>query len=260
MQTQPQEFAPPPIGGPSPAPERKLLAPVWHTIVFVLIVLANSYSTAVSLPKVAANASPRGRIFGYVFTIGWELVLLLIVWLGIRSRGVKMKELIGGRWQSPEDFLIDVGIALGFWLVALAILASLGYLLGLAKAAQAGEAKKLAEMLGPQSPVALTMFVLLSSVAGFIEEIIFRGYLQRQFGALTGNIYLGLILSAIVFGLGHGYEGPRRMVLIAVFGMLFGLLTIWRRSLRPAMMAHAWHDSVSGIVLYLVKKGAIPTS
>ena len=87
MQTQPQEFAPPPIGGPSPTPERKLLAPVWHTIVFVLIVLANSYSTAVSLPKAAANASPRGRIFGYVFTIGWELVLLLIVWLGIRSRG-----------------------------------------------------------------------------------------------------------------------------------------------------------------------------
>jgi len=258
MQTEPQEFTPQPFAGPPLVSERKLLAPVWHTIVFVLIVLLNSYSTAVSLPKVAAGASPRGRIFGYVFTIGWELVLLLIVWLGIRSRGVKIKELIGGRWKSPEDFLIDLGIALGFWLSALAILAALGYLLGLAKASQAGEARKLAEMLGPQSPIALTMFILLSSVAGFIEEIIFRGYLQRQLGALTGNIYLGLILSAIVFGLGHGYEGPRRMVLIAVFGMLFGLLTIWRRSLRPAMIAHAWHDSASGIVLYLVKRGVIP--
>jgi len=257
MQTESQEFAPQPIGEPLPAPERKLLAPVWHTIVFILIVLLNSYSTAVSLPKVAASASPRGRIFGYVFTIGWELVLLLIVWLGIRSRGVKIKELIGGRWKSPEDFLIDIGIAIGFWLVALMILGGLGYLLGLAKPSQAGEVKKLAEMLGPQTPIALTMFILLSSVAGFIEEIIFRGYLQRQFGALTGNIYLGLVLSAIVFGLGHGYEGPRRMALIAVFGMLFGLLTIWRRSLRPGMIAHAWHDSFSGIVLYLVKKGAI---
>ena len=96
MQTEPQEFAPQPFAGPPLVSERKLLAPVWHTIVFVLIVLLNSYSTAVSLPKVAAGASPRGRIFGYVFTIGWELVLLLIVWLGIRSRGVKIKELIGG--------------------------------------------------------------------------------------------------------------------------------------------------------------------
>ncbi len=102
------------------------------------------------------------------------------------------------------------------------------------------------------------MFIVLSSVAGLVEEIIFRGYLQQQFAALTGNVYIGLIISAIIFGSGHGYEGLKRMVLIAIYGSLFGLLALWRKSLRPGMMAHAWHDSISGVALYLVQKGIIP--
>ena len=258
MQTEGQEFLTQPVAENPPVPEQKLLAPIWHTILFILIVLANSYFTAVSLPKMAAGATPKQRIFGYVFTIGWEIVLLLIVWFGIRSRGVKMKELIGGRWESVEDFLIDIGIALGYWLVAITVLGALGYLLGLVQSSQAGEAKKLADMLAPESPLALATFVLLSTVAGFIEEIVFRGYLQKQFAALTGSVHVGVIVQAIIFGAGHGYEGARRMLLIAVFGAMFGLLAVWRKSLRPGMMAHAWHDSLAGVGFYLLKKGIIP--
>jgi membrane protease YdiL (CAAX protease family) len=171
---------------------------------------------------------------------------------------VKIGELIGGRWESVEDFLLDIAIAIGFWLVALIVLGGLGYLLGLTKGAQAGEAKKLVDMLGPDTPQALAMFILLSTVAGFVEEIIFRGYFQRQFAALTGSAYAGLIIQAVLFGAGHGYEGARRMLLIVVFGAMFGVLTLWRKSLRPGMMAHALHDSLAGVGLYLVKRGFIP--
>jgi hypothetical protein len=36
-------------------------------------------------------------------------------------------------------------------------------------------------------------------------------------------------------------------VKIAIFGAMYGLLAIWRKSLRPGMMAHAWSDILSGI-------------
>jgi membrane protease YdiL (CAAX protease family) len=91
-----------------------------------------------------------------------------------------------------------------------------------------------------------------------VEEILFRGYLQRQIGALSGNIYVGLVVSAILFGAGHGYEGARRMVLIAVLGLMFGVLTLLRKSLRPGMMAHALFDSLQGAVLWAIRKGMIP--
>jgi hypothetical protein len=62
----------------------------------------------------------------------------------------------------------------------------------------------------------------------------------------------GVVASALVFGSGHIYEGPRGVFLIAVFGALFGLLAIYRRSLRAGMMAHAWHDLIAGLAVTLL--------
>jgi hypothetical protein len=39
------------------------------------------------------------------------------------------------------------------------------------------------------------------------------------------------------------------MVVISVSGALFGLLALWRDSLRPGMVAHAWADIFGGIIL-----------
>jgi membrane protease YdiL (CAAX protease family) len=219
--------------------------------------LLNSAGTAwvTSHAGNAANhTSEKTRILQYTFTILLEFFLLFLVWIGLHLKRTSFRELIAGRWNTPEDFLIDVAIAIGFWVIALLVLAGLGYLLGLVKPGQVEAAKKLASLLAPRSAGGLAVFILLSTVAGFVEEIIFRGYLQRQIGALSGNIYVGLIVSALIFGAGHGYEGTRRMLLIAIYGAMFGLLALWRRSLRPGMMAHAWHDSFEGILLFVATR------
>lgn len=242
---------------PQPPKREKLLAPLWHTILIVVLMLLNSIGTAwvTSHSGAAANqTSETTRIFQYGVTIVLELFLLFLVWIGLRLNRTSMRELIGGRWNTPEDFLLDVAIAVGFWIIALLVLAGLGYLVGLVKPGQVEEAKKLASLLAPRTVGGLLVFVLLSTVAGFVEEIIFRGYLQRQIGALAGNIYVGLIASAIIFGAGHGYEGTRRMFLIGIYGAMFGFLALSRRSLRPGMMAHAWHDSFEGVLLFIVTR------
>jgi hypothetical protein len=54
-----------------------------------------------------------------------------------------------------------------------------------------------------------------------------------------------------------GSGGPvrrRRLVqgikmVIVVLGILYGILTHWRKSLRPAMIAHAWQDIASLIAI-----------
>jgi membrane protease YdiL (CAAX protease family) len=94
----------------------------------------------------------------------------------------------------------------------------------------------------------------MSVIAGFVEEIVFRGYFQTQFGILLRNVWLGMFLSAAVFGLSHAYEGRQRMLLIFVYGAMFGTLAILRKSLRPGMMAHAWHDSFEGVLLVIADK------
>jgi membrane protease YdiL (CAAX protease family) len=260
IEQQPSPYSPAVIGGPLDPPSQKsgqLIAPLWHTILFIVILFANSYLTAITLPKLAVGASPKHRAFEYLFTIGWELVLLLIVWFGIRLRGVTIRELIGGRWQRVEDFLIDVGIGVGGIVAAYVVVGVVSILLGLAKPERVAEARKLADMLAPDSLKLLALFILLSAFAGIIEEILFRGYLQKQFAAITGKVYLGVIIQAAIFGLGHGYEGWQRMIAIFFLGSFFGLLAWLRKSLRPGMMTHAMFDSLQGIGLYALKKGLI---
>jgi uncharacterized protein len=53
---------------------------------------------------------------------------------------------------------------------------------------------------------------------------------------------------AVVFGIGHPYEGVGQIVRIMLFGVLFGLLARWRKSLRPGMIAHAWSDIFGAII------------
>jgi hypothetical protein len=43
------------------------------------------------------------------------------------------------------------------------------------------------------------------------------------------------------------------MVLLAVFGVLFSVLALFRRSLRAGMFAHGWHDLIAGLALALLK-------
>jgi hypothetical protein len=251
------DSAPAQASQPSPS-EQKLLAPVWHTIVLVTALLANSFLSAKLMSTAVGHGagaiSPNGQAAGYAVNIGLEFLILLFVWFGLRFRGMKIRDLIGGRWNTPEDFLLDVGIAVGFLVASWLILVGLSFALGLAKTSQIEETKKMAGIIAPRGWVPLVSFFALSTAAGFIEEIVFRGYLQRQFTALTKNTSIGLVISALCFGLSHGYEGIRRMVLIAVFGCMFGLLAHFRKNLRPGMMAHAAFDSLQGLLLYFIAR------
>ena len=59
----------------------------------------------------------------------------------------------------------------------------------------------------------------------------------------------GIVLQGVVFGLAHAYQGPIQIIVIVVFGCMFGLLAHWRKSLRPGMTAHFLQDAVGGLVL-----------
>jgi len=64
-----------------------------------------------------------------------------------------------------------------------------------------------------------------------------RGYLLR--GANDCQRVRVLGLQAVLFGVSHGYQGLRPCLGITAYGLLFGLLAEWRKSLRPGIIAHA---------------------
>jgi membrane protease YdiL (CAAX protease family) len=229
-------------------PSGNLLAPPWHTVIVVIVLVGASWAGS----RAVHPLSNHSKIPQYLWTMTWEWMLAGFVYLGVRKR-VKLRDLIGGRWAKLEDVLLDLVIAAGFWLTAIVVLGAGAKLLHLD---QGGKFKDMRQQLGfliPGTTLELLVWFCLSTTAGICEEIIFRGYLQRQFAAITRSMMVGVLLSAIVFGCAHGYEGVPRMLLIGIYGLMFGLLAWWRKSLRPGMIAHAWHDAISGAVLHLLK-------
>src|SRR2546430_739229 len=105
----------------------------------------------------------------------------------------------------------------------------------------------------PHRGIELTFWIALSVTAGICEETIFRGYLQRQFMALTKNAPAGILLSAATFGAAHAYQGFRMVILIGLYGSMFGTLAYWHGSVRPGMIAHAWQDSLNGVLASAIR-------
>jgi len=260
MSIEPQSPSDPALsaGVPASAPAKLKPAPIapwWHTLILVALILGNSFLGSAKVESVGSTGH-GSRLLLYGGTFITQLILIIIIWLGIRSRGVRMRDVIGGEWKTVEAFLLDIGIAAIFWFVSLMLLFGLRVAFGLidihnlAKSQQ--DAIKLLAPLAPHSYLEAAFWVALAVSAGLFEEIIFRGYLQRQFSAFAGDAFLGVVVSGIVFGLAHGYQGWRWMIVIAAFGMLFGILAYFRKSLRPGMMAHAFQDSIAGIALFFL--------
>src|SRR6478609_7476359 len=118
QQSVPSTILDPSAAGPAPL-ERGLIAPLWHTLLITALILGNSFLGSSKLGTVQGSGS---RILLYGSTFVTQLVLILLVWFGIRLRRVRMRDLIGGRWKTVEAFLLDVALAFGFWIVSLILL------------------------------------------------------------------------------------------------------------------------------------------
>jgi uncharacterized protein len=195
--------------------------------------------------QLTAAANPN-RVRFYVVTLLYEWLLFVLVLLGVRHNGVSLLIVLGDHWHSVRQVLRDIGIAAGFWIVAAMLLWIFGWLL------RVPALGRNVSML-PHRGIELTLWIALSVTAGICEETIFRGYLQRQFMALTKSTPAGILLSAATFGAAHAYQGFQMVILISLYGAMFGILAHWRASVRPGMIAHAWQDSFNGVLASMTR-------
>jgi uncharacterized protein len=235
-------------------PERgDLLAPWWHTALIVLVILTLSLAGVKQLRNFGDR--PLHLVLNYSLTIAYEWILAGIVVWGLRMRGVPLRQIVGEWRPGARSWIGDAGAALVYWLVALFVLAMLGNALVKFSGSHIDPQKigDVTQRLTPVTGLEMTLFLVLSISAGISEELVFRGYLQQQFARMSGRLWLGVLLSALVFGAAHGYEGIAGVLLISAYGAMFGVLALWRRGLRTGMIAHAWHDSISGLALVLLR-------
>ena len=234
-----------PLAPAGPGDGRRLIAPLWHTAVLIAILLAMATYGAYAQhaagpgPQLVTHRDSALKLYLVLIVSQWALLRFVTV-VGLKRTGTRLRDLIGQRWSGWKDVARDVLIALVAWAVWTGVEALILPLFG-------KDTAKSIDSLLPRGPVEILAWVALSMSAGFCEEAVFRGYLQKQFRALTGSALAAVLIQAVIFGVSHGYQGLRNVIVISILGVTYGAIAAWRRSLKPTMILHAWTDTFSGI-------------
>jgi membrane protease YdiL (CAAX protease family) len=223
------------------------IANPWHTTLVLAVVALNGYRGVMFAARVRAGFVPD-RAQMYLRTMLVEVVILGIVTLGVWRHGASFDAIFGERWRKAEQVLRDVGLGLALWMAALIVVSILGSVGG-----HGGDSNQSIGYLLPRSSRELLLWICLSVIAGICEEAVFRGYLQRQFSALTRSVPLGIVLSSAAFGAAHVYQGVPRALVIAASAILYGVMAEWRGTLRPGMIAHAFQDGIAPMLFRIAR-------
>jgi len=95
----------------------------------------------------------------------------------------------------------------------------------------------------------------LMVIIAIAEEIVFRGYLIQRLQLISGSSQTAVILSSVLFALGHGYQGPIALVVIFVLGMILGGIFVLTRSLIAPMTIHFLNNSLAIIIWSIIEGG-----
>ena len=224
------------------------LAPRWHTAALVALLLAVALTgtllqlygapTSAAAPEPRGNASPIFARYFPLLVVNWSLV----VYCSRLFRGRNaLPDLLGQRWHTVGRAFTDLACALVGFFVIIAVEFTFARLFAVRRNAA------IAALLPSTGAERLTWGVVAMSV-GFCEEVVYRGYLQTQIAAATRSRALGVVLQALLFGLAHLEQGPAAAARIAGYGLLFGVLAQFRRSLLPGIACHVAVDLAAGFL------------
>ena len=199
-----------------------------------------------------ANLGPQSPEHTHAFLrlclvlTGFLWTAFIIAFAGVRNRGtITWRQLIGTDWRGTTGIAAHLGVAV----LVLVVMA----LIGNASAAFLGpfqhDSKAFQSMVA-QTPMEAFAFLVLALSAGFVEEFIFRGYIQRQCQALFDNTALASLAQIVIFTYGHFYQGWLRLIPVVLIAVVVTLTALWRKSLIPGMVAHGLGDGLVSFMFF----------
>lgn len=191
----------------------------------------------------AGHPTARLSMYRWVMIMEWVMALGFLLWwqsLGRSSVAAGLGFLVTG-WQWVA---VGVGLVIaGFLIFELVTTVRKPDDLLKARDKIAG-----LEPLIPRTAGERTAFTALSVTAGICEEILYRGLLMGALQAVVG-LWPAVILSSIIFGLGHAYQGNAGIFKTGAVGLVMALLVVFSGSLWIAILVHAVLDIVSGRIM-----------
>lgn len=201
---------------------------------------------AVQVPPVAvqiANRHPSNQVLVIAWMTLFIVLMLAVIWIARRTY-LKYNELGKGRG-------LKLGWILGGFLVILLgsdILSALNMMIY--HQGETANNAALGSLLG-HNPIITIVFsfsaVVLSPIA---EEFIFRGALTNMFFRPT-RLWPKVILSGIVFSLGHASTNPISFLIYAFMGMVLAFVYLQSGDLKNSIAIHMANNLIATVALLM---------
>lgn len=207
-----------------------------HTLGLLLALLAVSIWGAFRSPLTEwpnTLSQPHARVVLYAQILVLQWLWAGYVWIGIRRSGTSLRALVDDSTWTGLRWLRYLGIGIAAWVAWMVIGSALGTILR----PDAEQLRGLQAMF-PKTPLERVLWVGFALTAGLCEELVYRGYLLKQFRAVTGSTFAAIVLQAFVYGLAHLVLPAQMVVSVGLLGVLLGVLAVWQRSLVPGMILH----------------------
>jgi hypothetical protein len=185
---------------------------------------------------------PRDRELVYIAVLIAEWGLFALVYVGLFLQKTLLSRLIGESPSGKPDLKRDIGLGIGAALLVFCSTAMLVYLFGPFDRHDID--------IYPKTAVQLYFFFLMLVSAGFTEEIIFRGYLLKQFRHFFKSDTVSILLQALLFSIAHGFdESMPGMLNKFLTGLLFGYIAYRTNRLMPTIVAHCGINAAAAILI-----------
>lgn len=208
----------------------------WLSLFFLAVVYPlGSLLTTENPIKMLESLDDTLRLVLFVSTIVVQWLIFLLIF------GAAFRENTGLAGLGFKRIrFVDFFWAIAFLAASNLILSGLALLLAKLGLPMLGEIK----FLIPQDATGRVVWFFLALTAGICEETAFRGYLMTRIRLIGGfqNWVLPTLISAVVFGTCHAYQGIPGLIVISVYGALFSLLFIYTRTIWPVIIAHFFQD------------------
>jgi membrane protease YdiL (CAAX protease family) len=178
--------------------------------------------------------------------------LFLLGWISIRIRGLRWKD-VGLNLNQPFLKLFVIGLLVGIGMEALELFATQPLLTKLLN--KGPDLDEFRRLIG-NTQLLIIGIALAWILAGFGEEMVWRGYLLNRvadvFGRSTSAWIAAAIFVSLVFGLAHFPQGPTGVIENIIDGaILAGVYFATGRNLVAPIIAHGIQDTVDVLLIYL---------
>jgi uncharacterized protein len=191
------------------------------------------------------HTTKRDRLKLYASTVLSQWCAVAIIFWRCKARGVSIEQL---------GFAIPHMRLAAFASIGLTTLLIANQIVGIRQLTSdpkkiTGIMPKLALRIFPQDTVERLVFVLVVTTVAFCEEMIYRGFVQWIFADWArGAVWVGVVASALLFGLAHLYQGRQGLIATSLLGLTFAVIRAWTGSLLPLIIGHFSADLTIGLL------------